>query len=47
VELICIVDSLNTGVLVYRDVKRAIILKCRIFHWAKILFEKLYLRGIR
>lgn len=47
VELICIVDSLSTGVLVYRDMKRAITLKCRLFHWAKLLFERLYLRGIR
>ncbi len=47
VELICIVDSISTGVLVYRDMKRAITLKCRLFHWAKLLFERLYLRGIR
>ncbi len=47
VELICIVDSLSTGVLVYRDLKRAIVFRCRLFHWAKLLFEKLYLRGIR
>lgn len=47
VELICIVDSISNGVLVYRDMKRAIVLKCRLFHWAKLLFERLYLRGIR
>ncbi len=46
-ELICIVDSISTGVLVYRDMKRAITLKGALFHWAKVLFEKLYLRGIR
>ncbi len=47
VELVCIVDSINSGVLVYRDMKRAIIFKTRLFHWAKLLFEKIYLRGIR
>jgi sulfide:quinone oxidoreductase len=47
VELICIVDSISTGVLVYRDMKRAIAFKCRLFHWAKLLFERLYLRSIR
>lgn len=47
VELICIVDSISSGVLVYRDMKRAIVFKCRLFHWAKVLFEKLYLRDIR
>ncbi len=47
VELVCIVDSVNSGILVYRDMKRAIILKTCLFHWAKLLFEWLYLRGIR
>ncbi|MBC8519193.1 MAG: FAD-dependent oxidoreductase [Gammaproteobacteria bacterium] len=47
VELICIVDSVNSGVLVYRDMKRAIIFKTRLFHWAKLLFEWIYLRGVR
>lgn len=47
VELVCIVDSISSGVLVYRDMKRAIILKTRLFHWAKLLFEWIYLRGIR
>lgn len=47
VELMCIVDSLTNGVLVYRSVKRAIIFKCRLFHWAKRFFEWYYLRGIK
>ncbi len=47
VELICIVDSINSGVLVYRDMRRAILLKTRLFHWAKLLFEWIYLRSIR
>ena len=44
VELICIVDSLNTGILVYRSLKRSIILKSFAFHWAKRFFEYVYLR---
>ncbi len=44
VELICIVDSLNSGILVYRNLKRSIILKGFFFHWAKRFFEFLYLR---
>ena len=47
VELVCIVDSISSGILVYRDMKRAIIFKTRLFHWAKLLFEWFYLRGIR
>ena len=47
VELICIVDSITSGVLVYRSEKRAIIFKSRLFHWAKLLFERIYLSQIR
>jgi sulfide:quinone oxidoreductase len=47
-ELICIVDSGNSGILVYRDEKRAWLLPAsRIFHWAKRLFESHYLRAFR
>jgi sulfide:quinone oxidoreductase len=47
-ELICIVDTLDRGILVYRDEKRAIILPpCRLFHWAKRFFEWQYLRPYR
>ncbi|NWG39395.1 MAG: FAD-dependent oxidoreductase [Hydrogenophilaceae bacterium] len=47
-ELICIVDMLDKGILVYRDEKRALILPpMRLMHWAKRLFEWLYLRQIR
>jgi sulfide:quinone oxidoreductase len=47
-ELICIVDTLDRGILVYRDEKRALILPpCRLFHWAKRFFEWLYLRPYR
>jgi sulfide:quinone oxidoreductase len=45
VELICIVDTLDRGILVYRDEKRALILPpCRLMHWAKRFFEWQYLR---
>ena len=47
-ELICIVDTLDRGILVYRDEKRAFILPpCRLFHWAKRFFEWQYLRPYR
>jgi sulfide:quinone oxidoreductase len=48
VELICIVDALDRGILVYRDEKRALMLPpCRLFHWAKRFFEWQYLRPYR
>jgi sulfide:quinone oxidoreductase len=48
VELICIVDTLDRGILVYRDEKRAIVLPpLRFMHWAKRLFEWFYLRPLR
>ncbi|MBI1283940.1 MAG: NAD(P)/FAD-dependent oxidoreductase [Thiobacillus sp.] len=47
-ELICIVDTLDRGILVYRDEKRALVLPpCRLFHWAKRFFEWQYLRPYR
>jgi sulfide:quinone oxidoreductase len=48
VELVCIVDALDRGILVYRDEKRALILPpCRLMHWAKRFFEWQYLRPYR
>lgn len=48
VELICIVDTLDRGILVYRNEKRAFMLpSCRLFHWAKQFFEWQYLRPYR
>jgi sulfide:quinone oxidoreductase len=44
VELICIVDTLDKGILVYRSEKRSILLSCRLFHWLKRFFEWWYLR---
>ncbi|MEW5824293.1 MAG: FAD-dependent oxidoreductase [Pseudomonadota bacterium] len=47
-ELICIIDSLDRGVLVYRDEKRAFVLPpCRLLHYAKRAFEQIYLRPYR
>lgn len=47
-ELLCIVDSLNTGMLVLRTVKRNIMLpQSRLSHWMKRLFEWWYLRQYR
>jgi sulfide:quinone oxidoreductase len=48
VELICIVDTLDKGILVYRSEKRGIVLPAmKPMHWAKSLFEKVYLRGLK
>lgn len=47
-ELICIVDTLDKGILVFRDEKRAFVLPpLRLMHWAKRVFEWLYLRPLR
>ena len=47
-ELICIVDTLDSGMLVYRDLKRTMLLPpFFFFNWAKRFFEWYYLRGYR
>lgn len=47
-ELICIVDTLNSGVLVYRTPKRMMMTpKSVALHWAKRGFERMYLRRYR
>jgi sulfide:quinone oxidoreductase len=46
-ELVCIVDSLDSGTLVYRDMKRARLFKAPFMHHLKRLFEWLYLRNYR
>jgi len=47
-ELICIVDSVDSGILVYRDLKRSVLFPgLRLFHWAKRYFEWHYLRAFR
>ncbi|MCW8840970.1 MAG: FAD-dependent oxidoreductase [Gammaproteobacteria bacterium] len=48
VELMCIVDSTNRGMLVARTSTRSIVLpSCRLWHWAKRFFEWWYLRQLR
>ena len=48
IELICIVDTIDKGILVYRDLKRSILLPASpLFHWAKRFFERHYLRVFR
>ena len=48
VELICIVDAIDHGTLVFRNTRRQIILpSSRLFHWAKRFFEGVYLRKYR
>jgi sulfide:quinone oxidoreductase len=43
-ELVCIIDTLEKGILVYRSPKRTVILpSCRVFHWLKRAFEHHYL----
>lgn len=47
-ELICIVDTLDRGIMVYRNERRALLLPpCRLMHWAKRFFEWQYLRTFR
>lgn len=48
VELMCIIDSLTQGTLVWRTPTRNIILpSSRLFHWLKRAFEGLYLKKYR
>ena len=47
-ELICIIDTLSHGILVKRTEKGTIMLPpSRLMHWAKMAFEKWYLRKYR
>jgi sulfide:quinone oxidoreductase len=48
VELLCIIDAIDHGTLVFRNARRQIILpSSRLFHWAKRFFEDAYLRKYR
>jgi sulfide:quinone oxidoreductase len=48
VELMCIVDTLDSGMLVWRNPQRSLMLPPLVpMHWAKRAFEWWYLRGIR
>ncbi|MGF1615226.1 MAG: NAD(P)/FAD-dependent oxidoreductase [Gammaproteobacteria bacterium] len=47
-ELVCVVDDLETGVLVARTPRRTLVLPpLRLFHWSKRLLEWWYLRDYR
>ncbi|MCW5581213.1 MAG: NAD(P)/FAD-dependent oxidoreductase [Luteimonas sp.] len=47
-ELACIVDTLDSGMMVYRSEARSITLpRSRMWHWAKQRFEARYLRPYR
>ena len=46
-ELICIVDSLDNGVMVFRNAKHTFQFKTPALHWSKRLFEWMYLRPYR
>lgn len=48
VELMCVIDALDTGTLVWRTPQRNLLLPpMRIFHWLKGHFEKRYLAQYR
>lgn len=48
IELVCIVDSQDKGMLVARNMKRSLVMpNLRIFHWLKRFFEWWYLRQYR
>jgi sulfide:quinone oxidoreductase len=48
VELVCIVDSLDSGMLVARTERLNLMLPpSPLFHWAKRAFERAYLRRFR
>lgn len=47
-ELICIVDTLDDGMLVFRNERFNIVgPRWKVFHWLKRLFERYYLRTFR
>lgn len=44
VELVCIIDAIDEGTLVFRNERRQIVLPpTRLMHWAKRGFERRYL----
>lgn len=48
IELICIIDAIDHGTLVFRNTRRQIILPpTRLFHWVKRAFEGTYLKKYR
>ncbi|MGV6857395.1 MAG: NAD(P)/FAD-dependent oxidoreductase [bacterium] len=47
VELVCIVDTLDKGILVFRNAARTVVFPCKLFHFSKRFFEWMYLRKYR
>ena len=48
VELMCIVDSVSSGMFISRSAKRSVVLPAtRFAHWMKRFFEWWYLRQYR
>ncbi|MEJ1993465.1 MAG: hypothetical protein P8X50_17740 [Maritimibacter sp.] len=47
-ELVCIIDTIEKGILVFRNTRFTIFLpEMKLMHWAKRLFERHYLRAYR
>ncbi len=46
-ELICIVDTLDKGIMVYRSETRKFVFPSKLFHYSKRFFEWFYLRQYR
>lgn len=46
-EFICIVDTLDSAILVSRDMNRSLVFRSKALHWAKRLFIWQYLYGYR
>jgi len=46
-EFICIVDTLDAGILIFRDQTRSLVFRSKLLHWAKRLFIWIYLYGYR
>ncbi|CAK0777074.1 sulfide:quinone oxidoreductase [Gammaproteobacteria bacterium] len=46
-ELVCIIDTLDNGILVFRNPSLGKVFRSRLTHWAKCVFESLYLYRYR
>lgn len=46
-ELVCVIDMLDKGILVYRNPRRTVVFRARVLHRMKRLFERGYLRRYR
>ncbi len=46
-ELMCIIDSLDSGTLVYRSERHGLVLRSAMLHWAKGWFERRYAAALR